>query len=210
MRNMPRSECRNNQAGEHEIDTHELHGRRHGEREQRVETKACQAVAHPVPGEQHKGADDRNRQQLFVVHPEYLANKQLFEVLAAVRVAGEQQDARRRCEDESDPDKCFLYRGPALVGPVQNIGSKQRRRNRGYLNHPALCLPAHRIGRDDTQSGHLRDGQIDKNYAPPQHLGSEWNMGAQYQQARNERRDNNTQLEFAHCRYSSRIAIVRS
>jgi hypothetical protein len=63
---------------------------------------------------------------------------------------------------------------------------------------------------NDAEAGDLGDREIDENDAAAQYLHAERDMGAEYQQARNERGKDDTQLELAHSWYSSSAEIVCS
>ena len=160
-------ECRNDQAGENQVDAHQLHGCGNREREQCIKTNTLQVVTHPVPGCNDKCADDGHRQQLIVVHPENLADEQFLQVFAPVRVIRQQQQPCGCREYERNTNKRFLDGRPVLVCPVKYPRGYERRRHGGNLYHPPLGFPAHRIRGDDAETRYLRDGEIDKNNATP-------------------------------------------
>ena len=117
-----------------------------------------------------------------------------------MRVAGQDQDAGGGREHERDADDRFLYLRPAPVGPVQDAGRDQRGRYRRELHHPATRLPAHGVGGNHSESRDLRDGKVDEDDAAAQYFHAQRHVGAEYQQTRDERGKDDTQLELAHCR----------
>ena len=107
---MPRSECREDQAGEHEIDAYELHGCSNGEREQRVEIRSPRRRSRI----QYQANNTRalmiaTGSNCSIVHPKHLPDEQFLEVFAAVRIAGKNKDAGRCGENKGNADQSFLY-----------------------------------------------------------------------------------------------------
>jgi len=134
------------------------------------------------PQRQHQRGQHRHAQQLLRRDPQDLPDQQVLQMLAAVRVAGEQQQASARRQHEQHADQRLLDLRPAALGPGQHQGSEQRRRQRRHLNRPALRLEPHRVRRNDANSGDLRDRQVDENDPAIEHLGAQRHVRGQHQQ----------------------------
>src|SRR6185503_4370578 len=106
-REAPRSQRRHDQRGEHEVDADQLHRRGHGTGKDEIEADPPDALARPEPERGDRRANHGDEWQLGHSHPENLADEQVLEVLAAVRICAEQQDREIGGNDESHADDRF-------------------------------------------------------------------------------------------------------
>jgi hypothetical protein len=105
-------------------------------------------------------------------HPQDLPDQQILQVLAAVRIAGQHQDAGAGSQDEHDADHRLLLAGHAPFHPRQQPGAQQGRGAGRQLHRDTALRQADRIGADHAQAGDLRDRQVDEHDASLQHLGA--------------------------------------
>ncbi len=140
--------------------------------------------------------------ELGVAHPQYLPHQQVLQIFAAMRVAGEQQDAERCGQHEHRPNDGFLDFRPAFLGPGQEQRTEQGSRQRGNLHGDALRFPTEEVGCNDADPGNLRNGDVDEYDAPVQHLDSQWSMGCGNQQARDQCGEQEAELEVGHVIFS--------
>ena len=129
-----------------------------------------------------------------------------------MRVVGEQQDLRRGRQHEQDADQRFLHLGPPALGPGEQQRAAQRRGHGGELRRPARQLVAERVRRDHAERGDLRDREVDEHDAALQHLLPERHVREHYQQAGEQRRPQDAQVdcEVAHFSTASSRSMVSS
>ena len=163
-------QCRNDQAGEDEVDADELHRRRHRQGEQQVEAEAPDALARAEPQPEHDDAEHRHGHDLGRRDPQDLADEQVLEVLAALRVVGEQQQRAGRREHEQRADQRLLEFRPVAVGPRQQPGAADRRDGGRDLHAPPAFVDAVPLREDHAERGDLRDRQVDEDDAAREHL----------------------------------------
>ena len=185
---------RHDQAGEHQVHAHELHRRRHDDGEQHVEADAADALAPFEPDQREDGRQHRGADQLTRRHPEDLTRQQVLEVLAAVRIVGEQQDLRGRCEHEQDADQRLLHFGALALGPGEQQRAGQCGGARRRLRAPAFDGQLEAVGRDHAETGDLRDREVDEHDAARQHLLSERHMRNRHQHAGDQRRPQDAEI----------------
>ena len=127
-----RRQRRNDQAGEHQVDADQLHRRGDGERERAVEAEAARAARPSRATAPPAAAADTPASQSSCVrvHPQDLADQQVLQMLAAVRVAGQQQDAGAGREDEHHADQRLLLLRRAPLGPGQQQARRAAPRRR--------------------------------------------------------------------------------
>src|SRR5690606_24861560 len=89
-------ESRCDEARKYQIYAHELYRGRDGNREQDVEGDAAEPRDSAEPQPEHERVSQRRVEERLGCDPENLTYQQLAQMLAAVRVAGEQQDTAAR------------------------------------------------------------------------------------------------------------------
>ena len=181
----------------------ELDGHRHHYGEDHVEAEAAESLAPAEPDREKHRREHARTDQLIGPDPQDLAREQVLQIFAAVRVVGKQQDLRRGRQHEEDPDQGLLHLGPPALGP----GEQQRARKRGGhgsdLRGPARELMTERVGRDDSKRGDLCDREIDEHDSALQDLLSERHVRQHDQEAGDERRPQDAEVdgEIAHLRH---------
>ena len=95
-------------------------------------------------------------------------------------------------------------------GDQGDAGRNQRSRHGRKLHHPAARFPTHCVRSNHPQARDLRDREVDEDDAAAEDLRAERYVSAEHQQARNECGNDDAQLELAHSRYSSSVAMVCS
>src|SRR5581483_2460078 len=117
-----------------------------------------------------------------------------------------------RCDDEHDADDRFLDLRPAPLGPGEERCREKRRAERRYLHRVARRWPAEVVGSDDAERGDLRDGKVDEDDAPLEHLHAERDVRRGDEQARDERGPQDAELggTDAHFTVFSKRSIVSS
>ena len=105
-----------------------------------------------------------------------------------MRVVREQQYGDARGQHKHHANDGLLYLRPAPLRPGQQQGPGERGAERGHLHRGTLRCPAHGVGKDDTDAGNLRHGQIDENNAARKHLHAQRHMGGGNQQSGDEGR----------------------
>src|SRR5690606_14627874 len=157
---------RDDQAAEDQVDAQQLNGAGDGQGEQTVEGGAAQTLPQGAePQRQHEGGEAGHGPQLAGADPEDLADQHVLEVLAPVRIAGQQQQAGGGSQHEEGADQSLLDVRPATLCPGQQGGAQQSGRHGGELGRPALRVPTQGVRGDHTQARHLGNGQIDEDDA---------------------------------------------
>ena len=118
-------------------------------------------------------------------------------MLAAVRVAGEQQQSHARREDEEHADQRLLLLRRAPFGPSQQPGTEERRSDRGGLHGEAVLGDAERVGGDHAEPRDLRDREVDEDDAAIEHLHAERDVGREDEQPSDQGRAEDAPVEHA-------------
>jgi len=118
-------------------------------------------------------------------------------VLAAVRIAGQQQDACAGCQDEHHADQRFLLLRHATLGPSQQQRAELSRAQRRHLHLDAALGHSQRISGNHADPSDLRNRQIDEHNATVQHLSAQRHVGREHQEPSDHRRAKNAPLERA-------------
>jgi hypothetical protein len=191
-----RRQRRDDQAREHQVHPHQLHRCGDRQREQAVEAEAAKALRQArAQADQHQRRHQREPAQLRPIDPEDLAHQQVLQVFAAVRVAGQHQDARAGGEHERHADQRLLLRAGAPLGPRQQRGPGERCRHRGRLHRSPVVGKTECIGDDHAQPRHLRHREVDEHDAAVEHLRAERHVRGQHQQPGDERQPEDRPVE---------------
>ena len=78
-------------------------------------------------------------------------------MLGPVRIVRQNENAARRCEDESHADGRLLDFWPMPFGPIQNERTPERGSARGKLYRPSMRLIPERVGHDYAEAGESGD-----------------------------------------------------
>jgi hypothetical protein len=116
---------------------------------------------------------------LIVIDPQYLPDKQFFQVFTAVRVFSQHQDPGGRSKYEARTYQGFLNFRPAFIRPVQDVSRDQCGGHRGNLHHEAFRFPPHRVCGDYAEPGDLCDCKINENDSTPQYLRAQRHVRTQ-------------------------------
>jgi len=116
-------------------------------------------------------------------------------VLAAVRVAREQHEARGGAEHEHHADHRLLHVGPDALGESEQQAAHERGAERGDLHGGPLVLEAEAVREQHAATRDLRDGEVDEDDAAREHLHAERNVRRGDEKARGERGDEDRQVE---------------
>ncbi len=119
-------------------------------------------------------------------------------MLAGVHIVAHQQDSAACGKHKGQADACFLDVGQTIFDPGQQPRAAQRAGGGDRLHQQRLPGQIEQPCKDHTQSGDLRDGKIGEDHAALQHLHAERNVRCQHQQTRDERGQQDTQLDVVH------------
>ncbi len=125
--------------------------------------------------------------ELLRSHPENLAGEQILQVLAPVRVVGENQQLRRRSQHEQNANERFLHFRPLALGPGEQQRTGKSCGGGRHLRRPAAVSQTKSVGGDDAQARDLRDRKVDEHDPAREHLLSQRNMRQHDQETRDER-----------------------
>ena len=128
--------------------------------------------------------------------PQNLAGEQILEILAAVRIVGEQQDLRGRGEHEQHPDQRFLRLGALALGPGEEQRAHQRGGGCGDLRDPAARAEAGDVRGDHAEARHLCDREVDEHDPAREHLLPERHVRQHDENAGNEGRPQDAQIRL--------------
>lgn len=182
------------EAGKHEVHAHHLHRRGHGNGKEQIKNQRRRLTPHGKPRGEHTGGDQRQGQEARPCGPENLPDQQIFEVLAAVGVFGEQNDRQRGRGNEGDADHRLLHARFAGVAPAQKSRTQQGGAHRGGLYTPGALHPGG-MRHNHPQAGDLGDRQVEENDPALQNFGAQGHVGGEHQEAGGECGQQNAELQ---------------
>ena len=144
--------------------------------------RAREAAATPPHESQQQRRQYGRRNQLGKTDPENLSDQQVFEMLATLRIIGQQQQRTAGRQYEQSADQRFLILRPATISPRQQASAKKRSDRRGDLDAKPVLVDAEKTGRNYPERGNLRYCQVDEDNAARQHLLAERNMRREHDQ----------------------------
>src|SRR5262249_22785658 len=98
----------------------------------------------------HEGVQNGHRHKLSEFDPQDLPDEQILQMLGTMRIVAQQDDFGAGCDDKDYPDHGLLKGGEMALAPNQESGGNQGRDNSADLTQPAVRLPSHRVGRDNS------------------------------------------------------------